>query len=86
MPLDVAQAILCHRSPSTTAIYVQAKTKRVLGGRRQVLRQATRQDIWTLKHILSIPPQRYDYKHATKTFWIQNVPILQTAPQPALQN
>ncbi|RFP13110.1 integrase [Duganella sp. BJB488] len=30
MPLDVAQAILGHRSPSTTAIYVQAKTKRIL--------------------------------------------------------
>ncbi|MFC0170730.1 phage integrase family protein [Pseudoduganella danionis] len=30
MPLDVAQAIMGHQSPSTTAIYVQAKTKRIL--------------------------------------------------------
>lgn len=30
MPLDVAQAIMGHQSPSTTAIYVQAKTRRIL--------------------------------------------------------
>lgn len=30
MPLDVAQAILGHRSPATTAIYVQAKTRRMV--------------------------------------------------------
>lgn len=30
MPLDVAQAILGHQSSSTTAIYIQAKTKRIL--------------------------------------------------------
>lgn len=30
MPLDVAQAIMGHQSPATTAVYVQAKTKRIL--------------------------------------------------------
>jgi integrase len=30
MPIDVAQAVLGHKDSATTAIYVQAKTKRVI--------------------------------------------------------
>lgn len=30
MPIDVAQAVLGHKGSATTAIYVQAKTKRVV--------------------------------------------------------
>jgi hypothetical protein len=39
MPIDVQQAVLCHKDSATTAIYVHAKTKRVVEEGAKYLRK-----------------------------------------------